>query len=112
MMQLRRITHRLAVNAFIFTGLWFIIGAIVLWSPLPGALGIGGQMFAAWLILFFLILAVSGSLLTAAALNAAFPPQPPLPPRGRTVPARDPRAPMWPGPQQRAAAPRGNAREG
>jgi hypothetical protein len=71
----RRITYHHAANAFVFTALWLVIGAIALWSPIPGALGIAGEMFAAWLMLFFVIMSVAGSLLTVAALNAAFPPQ-------------------------------------
>jgi hypothetical protein len=95
--MLRRIDYRTAANAFIFTGLWFAIGAIILWSPLPDALGIGGPMFGAWLILFFLALMVAGSLLTVAALNAAFPPHPAPPPPGRIAPARTSTAsaPRW-----------------
>jgi hypothetical protein len=62
------------VNAFVFTGLWLVIGAVVAWSPVPGALGIGGGFFVAWLMLFFAILAVAGGTLTLAALNGVFPP--------------------------------------
>jgi hypothetical protein len=71
--KVRAITYRLAGTAFVFAALWFVIGAIVLWSPLPGSMGIAGPMFAAWFVLFFLALAIAGSLLTIAALNAAFP---------------------------------------
>jgi hypothetical protein len=78
--MIRQIDYRLATNAFVFTGLWFVIGAIVLWSPVPGALGIGGGMFAAWIVLFFLILAGAGSLLTIASLNTIFPPHEQAPP--------------------------------
>jgi len=73
--MLRSVTYRQAFNAFLFTGLWFVFGAVALWSPVPGALGIGGEMFAAWLLLFFGALGVSGLLLTAAAMNGAFPPR-------------------------------------
>ena len=91
--MIRQIDYRLATNAFVFTGLWFVIGAIVLWSPVPGALGIGGGMFAAWVVLFFLALAGAGSLLTIASLNEAFPPRSQAPPAGS---ARVPRAaPPW-----------------
>jgi hypothetical protein len=41
----------------------------------PGALGIGGEMFGAWVLLFFGALGVSGLLLTLAAINGAFPPR-------------------------------------
>jgi hypothetical protein len=71
--MVRRIDYALARNTFVFTGLWFVIGAIVLWSPVPGALGIGAELFAVWLVLFFVALASSGSLLTVASLNAIFP---------------------------------------
>jgi hypothetical protein len=108
--MLRRIDYRTALNAFVFTGLWFAIGAIVLWSPLPDALGIGGPMFAAWLILFFLSMMVAGSLLTVAALNAAFPLHPASPQRGHTAPerARTAASPMWAPPSSpRASSTRG-----
>ena len=93
--MLRRIDYRHAVNGFVFTGLWFVIGAIALWSPIPRALGIAGEMFAAWLMLFFVILSVAGSVLTIAALNAAFPAEPASPPRERTPRARSAGAPIW-----------------
>lgn len=110
--MLRRIDYRHAINAFVFTALWFLIGAIATWSPVPGALGIAGEMFAAWLMLFFLILAVAGSLLTVAALNAAFPPQPGAPRRGRAMPARPTATPMWAPPASSARTSRsGNARQ-
>ena len=114
--MLRRINYRTAANAFIFTALWFVIGAIALWSPVPGALGIAGEMFAAWLVLFFVIMSAAGSLLTVAALNAAFPPQPAAPPRDRAMPARSPLqggpsagAPMWAPPASSASTSRGGA---
>jgi hypothetical protein len=94
----RSITYRRAINAFLFTGLWFVFGAIVLWSPIPGALGIGGAMFGAWVLLFFGALAVSGILLTLAALNGAFPPRPARPSyqrRNTTLPARQGGDPVW-----------------
>lgn len=93
--MLRRIDYRHAVNGFAFTALWFVIGAIVLWSPIPGALGIAGEMFAAWLMLFFVILSVAGSVLTIAALNTAFPAPSAAPRRSRATPARPPGAPIW-----------------
>ena len=71
--KLRTIDHVLPRNAFIFAALWFIIGAIMLWSPIPGELGIGAELFAVWLVLFFLALAAAGSLLTIASLNTLFP---------------------------------------
>lgn len=72
--MMRTVTYRQAVNAFLFTGLWFVFGAVVLWSPIPGALGIGGAMFSAWVWLFFAALGFAGILLTVAALNGIFPP--------------------------------------
>lgn len=65
--------YSIAINLFVFTALWFFIGAIVLWSPLPGALGIGSGLFVMWLLLFFGVLAVAGGALTLAAFNVAFP---------------------------------------
>ena len=107
--MLRRINYRHAATAFVFTALWFVIGAIVLWSPMPGALGIAGEMFAAWLVLFFVIMSVAGSLLTVAALNAAFPPQPAAPPRDRAMPARSTGAPIWAPPTSSASTSRGGS---
>ena len=71
--MLRRITYGTAVTAFVFTGLWLVLGLVLLWTPIPGALGIRGQMFVAWLMLFFLELALSGLALFFAALNTLFP---------------------------------------
>jgi hypothetical protein len=93
--KIRRIDYRLATNAFIFTGLWFVIGAILLWSPAPGALGIGGELFAVWLVLFFVMLAASGSFLTAASLNAAFPTRPAPPTAGLAAAPRPASSAMW-----------------
>ncbi len=107
--MLRRINYRTAVNAFVFTALWFAIGAIVLWSPVPGALGIAGEMFAAWLMLFFIIMSVAGSLLTVAALNAVFPPPPAAPQRDRAMPERAPSTPVWAPPASSASTSRGSA---
>ena len=72
--MIRRVDYRIATNLLVFTALWFAIGAIVLWSPIPGALGVDDGMFAAWLILFFMLMAAGGASLTLAAVNAAFPP--------------------------------------
>jgi hypothetical protein len=92
--MLRRISYRTALTAFLFVALWCVAGAIILWSPLPEAAGIGGSLFGAWFILMFLALAVAGSLLTVAALNAAFPPRPASPPR-RPAAARTPGSTIW-----------------
>lgn len=72
--MLRRISYRSAATAFVFTGLWFVIGLLLLLSPIPGALGIGRQMFAAWLVAFLLALGASGAALFLAAVNGIFPP--------------------------------------
>lgn len=80
---LRRVDYRIAINLFVFTGLWFVIGAMLLWSPVPGALGIGSGLFVMWLLLFFGVLAVAGSALTIAAINVAFPGAEPPSPRTR-----------------------------
>src|SRR5437773_11511500 len=70
---MRRVSYRTAAFAFIFTSLWFIIGLLVLWSPIPSAMGIHSQMLVAWLLLFFVILGASGATLIVASINAAFP---------------------------------------
>ena len=71
--MIRRISYRSATTAFVFTGLWFLLGFLLLWSPIPSALGIRGHMFTAWLVLFLLILAGSGAMLTIASFNGIFP---------------------------------------
>ena len=113
--MLRQITYRTALNGFIFTGLWLVIGGVVLWSPIPGALGIGGALFTAWLLLFFAILALAGAMLTAAALNAAFPPasgtpQPPSRPQRRQAQRvrRPDGTPLWAPPARPQPSPGGD----
>jgi hypothetical protein len=81
----RQITYRTAANLFLFLGLWFAIGGIALLSPIPGALGIGRDLFSVWLILFFIIMAVAGGALVAASVNAAR--STPRGPSPRTAPA-------------------------
>jgi hypothetical protein len=71
--MIRRISYRSAATAFVFTGLWFVLGLLLLWSPIPSALGIRGQMLVAWLLLFLMILAGSGAMLTLASINSIFP---------------------------------------
>ncbi len=71
--MLHRISYRSAVTAFVFTGLWLVFGLILLWTSIPGALGIRGEMFVAWLVLFFAELALSGLALFVAAINGIFP---------------------------------------
>ena len=72
---MRSVSYRTAAFGFIFTSLWFIIGLVVLWSPIPSAMGIHSQMLVAWLLLFFVILGASGATLIIASINAAFPRQ-------------------------------------
>jgi hypothetical protein len=93
--MIRSVTYRQAFNAFLFTGLWFVLGAVVLWSPLPGALGIGEAMFGAWVLLFFASLAISGLWLSLAALNGAFPQQGAYRQRNAARPSRQPGDPVW-----------------
>ena len=69
LLMIRRISYRSAATAFVFAGLWFVLGLLLLWSPIPGALGIRTQMLLAWLFLFLLILAGSGAMLTLASYN-------------------------------------------
>lgn len=91
---MRSVSYRSALTAFIFTGLWFAAGAFVLWTPIPGVLGIGPEMFAVWLVLFLLTLGVSGILLTLAALSAAL--ATPTGPSRRDVASRlEQNAPAW-----------------
>src|SRR5437868_2494609 len=90
---MRSVSYRTAAFAFIFTSLWFIIGLLVLWSPIPSAMGIHTEMLVAWLLLFFVILGASGATLILASINAAFPrrrrstPRSPVAARGRAVTA-------------------------
>lgn len=81
MLMMRRVTYRSALTAFVFTGLWFVLGLLLLWSPIPGSLGIRAEMLATWLVLFLLILASAGAMLTLASYNDMFPPAEPAPKR-------------------------------
>ena len=78
--MLRQINYRNAATMFVFTALWFVIGLVLLKTPIPGARGIRGTMLVAWLLLLFVILALSGATLTLAAINGIFPAQ-----RGRAA---------------------------
>lgn len=84
--MLRLITYRHALTALLFAALWFVLGLVLLFSGLPGSLGIGREMFTAWLLLFFAISAIAGAALTMAAINGIWPPVelPPSRPSGRT----------------------------
>jgi hypothetical protein len=83
---MRRLSYRHALTAFFFTACWLILGFIFLMTPIPDALGVTGQMIAAWILLFFVCMGLSGALLTLAAINGIWPPVSRTP-RGR-VPAR------------------------
>jgi hypothetical protein len=72
--MLRRVGYRQAAVAFVFTSLWFVLGFLLLLSPVPRALGIHSALLAMWILLFFGLLAVSGAALIMASLNGAFPP--------------------------------------
>ncbi len=94
---MRGVTYRMAATAFVFTGLWFLIGALALLSPIPHALGIGYPMFVAWILLFFVIMAIAGASLTLAAYNGLFPSKrrSPAPRRSKAV-AAAPATPIEP----------------
>ncbi|MBF6600722.1 MAG: hypothetical protein IVW36_09445 [Dehalococcoidia bacterium] len=92
---MRRIRYRQAAIAFVFTSLWFVLGFLLLWSPLPGALGIRSMLLGAWLLLFFVMLAVAGAALMLAGLNGIFPSRArrarySSPPAGVVAPGRRP----------------------
>ena len=78
----RQISYRTAFFTFLVAFLWLVLGAVMLWSPIPRTLDISWEFFGTWIVLFFLIAAVGGALLTIAALNGlvARPrrPQPPV----------------------------------
>ena len=71
---MRRISYRHAFTAFFFTACWLIFGFLFLMTPFPDSLGVTGQMLAAWIVLFFLFMAVAGSMLTLASINGIWPP--------------------------------------
>lgn len=76
---MRRLSYRHALTALFFTACWLIFGFLFLMTPIPDALGVGGQLIGAWIALFFVFLGLSGALLTLAAVNGIFPP------KGRSV---------------------------
>lgn len=84
---MRRFRYRHAAIALVFTSLWFVLGFLLLWSPVPGALHIHSMLLAAWLLLFFAMLAISGGVMMAASFNGIFPPGGP---RRRIAGARQP----------------------
>ena len=65
--------YRAALTAFAFTALWLFFGLLLLLTPVPGALGIGGELFVVWVLIFLGALGSSGLLLFVAALNGLFP---------------------------------------
>jgi hypothetical protein len=67
--MLRQISYRTAFFAFLVAFLWLLLGAVMLLSPIPSTLDISWEFFGAWIVLFFLIAAAGGALLTVAALN-------------------------------------------
>ena len=70
---MRRIGYRAALTAFAFTALWLFFGLLLLSTPVPRTLGIGAEMFVAWVVIFLVTLGCSGLLLFIAALNGIFP---------------------------------------
>jgi len=69
----RRIGYRAALTSFAFTALWLFFGLLLLSTPIPHALGIGGEMLIAWVLIFLAALGLSGLLLFIAAVNNIFP---------------------------------------
>jgi hypothetical protein len=96
---MRRLSYRHAITTFFFTGCWLVFGFLFLMTPIPDALGVGGQLIGAWIFLFFVFLAISGSLLTLAAFNGIFPPVQRSPrqatARPATTGAPDPSTQAW-----------------
>jgi hypothetical protein len=113
--MMRRVSYRTAFNAFVFTGLWLVLGGLVALSPAPRALGIDYGFFAAYVILFFVLLALSGVVLTLAAINTAFPAQRSRPPaRPKATRETSAAPPPWPSQPTHAPTParRGSTRQG
>lgn len=71
---MRRITYRNAVTALFFAGAWFVLGFLFLLTPIPNGLGIGSELFQAWLVIFVLAFGFGGFMLTMASFNGLFPP--------------------------------------
>ena len=84
---MRRLSYRNAMYAFVFVGLWTVLGFLFLMTPIPGALGIGGQLISAWILIDILAFGVSGAMLAVAAFNGIFPPVESAPAR-KPAPAR------------------------
>ena len=112
--RMRRLTYRHAITAFFFTGCWIVFGFLFLLSPIPGTLGIAAGLIEVWLLLTFVTLALSGGVLTMAAINGIFPPQESPPSRpSRPTPLRNsepgPDAQAWTRPLSRSTT-QGTAR--
>ncbi len=71
--MLRGVGYRQAAVAVVFTSLWFVLGFLLIRSPVPGALHIQFKLLTAWLLLFFAMLAIDGIILMLASVNGAFP---------------------------------------
>jgi hypothetical protein len=82
---MRRVTYRSALTALFFSGAWLVLGFLFLMTPVPSALGIGGELIQVWIVIFLLALGVGGAMLTLAALNGLFPPVVRAPKRRTTV---------------------------
>jgi hypothetical protein len=100
----RRITYRSAFFGFLVAFLWLVIGGLALLSPIPSALDISWEFFGAWIVLFFLLLAGSGAMLTIASLNGLTS----GPPRPRAQPSAQPgeATTRWAPPHGATPAPR------
>lgn len=70
--RMGQVSYRSAATAFVFTGLWFVLGIVFLFSPIAGSLGIRAEMFTAWLLLFFVAMGASGAMLLLASLHGLF----------------------------------------
>ena len=82
---MRRISYKTALTALFFVGAWFVLGFLFLMTPIPGALGIGGTLFQAWILVFIVALGIGGAMLTMASINGLFP-RVVKPPRKRPTP--------------------------
>jgi hypothetical protein len=91
--MLRRVTYRQAAIALVFTSLWFVLGFLLLWSPVPGALRIHSMLFAVWLLLFFVLLGFDGATMMLASMNGLFPPRAPRRARYAGTPSQAHQAP-------------------
>jgi len=105
---MHRITYRTAAYGFLIAALWLVLGALLLLSPVPRALDIAWQFFAAWMVLFLLLLAGAGALLTVASLNGLF--GPPRRPRAKAMRRTPAPGTLWAPPAGNAQPSRPDAR--